>query len=275
MKLFQASAIAVSICLATAGLVLAGPTYERVMGNKVVIAGISNKGKPFGFINAQNEWVGFDMDMGKEIAKRIGAKFTPIVVNNKTRISFVQTNPPKVDMVLSNMTHKKTRDDKIDFSITYFFDGQKFLAPVGTIKEPKDLAGKKVGSMQGTTSIINAKNYLAKMGDANPSVTGYQNEVEMFEALRSGRVQAITTDSTLLIALAAKEPGKYELVGEFISDEPYGIGLPEDDSDWRDLINFTLMDIWQDGTYMKIYNKWFGPKSETPFPMTEKIEMWP
>lgn len=275
MKLFQAGTIAALICLATAGLALAGPTYDRVMGDKVVKAGISNKGKPFGFINEKNEWVGFDMDMGKEIAKRINVEFKPVVVNNKTRISFVQTKPPKVDMVLSNMTHKKIRDDKIDFSITYFFDGQKFLAPVGTIKESKNLAGKKVGSMQGTTSIINAKNYLKKMGDANPSVTGYQNEVDMFEALRSGRVQAITTDSTLLIALAAKDPGKYELVGEFISDEPYGIGLPEDDSDWRDLINFTLMDIWQDGTYMKIYNKWFGPKSETPFPMTEKIEMWP
>jgi polar amino acid transport system substrate-binding protein len=129
--------------------------------------------------------------------------------------------------------------------------------------------------MQGTTSIVNAKAYLQKMGDANPDVVGYQNEVEMFEALRSGRVQAISTDSTLLIALAAKEPGKYELVGEFISDEPYGVGLPQDDSAWRDAVNFAIQDIWKDGSYMKIYNKWFGPDSETPFPMTEKVEMWP
>lgn len=275
MKLLKAGAMAAAICVASAGIAFAGPTYDRVMGEKAVKAGITNKGKPFGFINADNEWVGFDMDVAKEIAKRIGAKFEPVVVNNKTRISFVQTNPPKVDMVLSNMTHKRVRDEKIDFSITYFFDGQKFLAPVGTVKDPKDLAGKKVGSMQGTTSIVNAKAYLKKMGDKSPKVTGYQNEVEMFEALRSGRVQAITTDSTLLIALAAKEPGKYELVGEFISDEPYGIGLPQDDSAWRDLVNFTVQDMWKDGTYMEIYNKWFGPDTETPFPMTEKIEMWP
>lgn len=275
MKLFKIGAIAAAFCVASATMAFAGPTYDRVMGDKVVKAGISNKGKPFGFINADNEWVGFDMDVAKEIAKRIGAKFEPVVVNNKTRISFVQTNPPKVDMVLSNMTHKRVRDEKIDFSITYFFDGQKFLSPAGLIKDGKDLAGKKVGSMQGTTSIVNAKAYLQSLGDKNPKVTGYQNEVEMFEALRSGRVQAISTDSTLLIALAAKEPGKYELVGEFISDEPYGIGLPEDDSKWRDTINFTLQDMWKDGTYMEIYNKWFGPNTETPFPMTEKIEMWP
>jgi polar amino acid transport system substrate-binding protein len=274
-KLLKAGALAAAICVASAGLSFAGPTYDRVMGDKVVKAGITNKGKPFGFINAENEWVGFDMDVAKEIAKRVGATFEPVVVNNKTRISFVQTNPPKVDMVLSNMTHKRVRDEKIDFSITYFFDGQKFLAKVGEVKESKDLAGKKIGSMQGTTSIVNAKAYLEKLGDTDPQVTGYQNEVEMFEALRSGRVQAISTDSTLLIALAAKEPGTYELVGEFISDEPYGIGLPQDDSAWRDTINFTLQDMWKDGTYMEIYNKWFGPDTETPFPMTEKIEMWP
>ncbi len=275
MKGLKISALTTAIVFAGTCMAFAGPTYDRVMKDKVVKAGITNKGKPFGFIDANNEWVGFDMDVAKEIAKRLGAKFEPVVVNNKTRISFVQTNPPKVDMVLSNMTHKRVRDEKIDFSITYFFDGQKFLAPVGTIKDPKELAGKKVGSMQGTTSIVNAKAYLKKMGDSSPKVTGYQNEVEMFEALRSGRVQAISTDSTLLIALAAKEPGKYELVGEFISDEPYGVGLPQDDSAWRDIVNFTIQDMWKDGTYMTIYNKWFGPDTETPFPMTEEIEMWP
>jgi len=178
-------------------------------------------------------------------------------------------------MVLSNMTHKRVRDEKIDFSITYFFDGQKFLAKKGVVKDAKDLANLKVGSMQGTTSIVNATAYLKSLGNANPSVTGYDGEVAMFEALRSGRVQAITTDSTILLGYAAKIPGQFELVGDFISDEPYGVGLPQDDSAWRDTINFTLQDIWKDGTYQKIYNKWFGPDSKYPFPLTSKIEMWP
>jgi polar amino acid transport system substrate-binding protein len=51
--------------------------------------------------------------------------------------------------------------------------------------------------------------------------------------------------------------------------------LPEDDSDWRDLINFTLQDMWKDGTYMEIYTKWYGPDTPYHFPMTEEIEMWP
>lgn len=275
MRLFKISALVAAMLLMSASLVFAGPTYDRVMKNKVVRAGISNQGVPFGFIDENNEWTGFDMDMATEIAKRLGVKLEASAVSNTTRISFLQTDPPKVDMVLSNMTHKRVRDQKIDFSITYFFDGQKFLAAKGKVKDVKDLATMKVGSMQGTTSIINATEYLKKLGNPNPKVIGYDGEVAMFEALRSGRVQAITTDSTILLGYAAKVPGKFELVGDFISDEPYGIGLPQDDSAWRDAINFALQDIWKDGTYMTIYNKWFGPNSKYPFPMTEQIEMWP
>jgi polar amino acid transport system substrate-binding protein len=64
-------------------------------------------------------------------------------------------------------------------------------------------------------------------------------------------------------------------VGDFFSSEPYGIGLPQDDSDWRDAVNFALQDMWADGTYKKIYDKWYGPKTPYSFPLTEEIEMWP
>jgi len=274
MRVLKITVMAALLVMA-ASIAFAGPTYDRVMSTKVVRAGMSNQGIPGGFINENNEWVGFDVDMATEIAKRLGAKLEKVVVNNNTRISFVQTDPPKVDMVLANMTHKRVRDEKIDFSITYFFDGQKFLAKKGAVKDVKDLAKMKIGSMQGTTSIVNATEYLKKLGNKNPKVIGYDGEVAMFEALRSGRVQAITTDSTILLGYAAKMPGTFELVGDFISDEPYGIGLPQDDSAWRDAINFTIQDMWRDGTYMTIYNKWFGPDTAYPFPMTEKIELWP
>ncbi|MDD3313491.1 ABC transporter substrate-binding protein [Pseudodesulfovibrio sp.] len=274
MRILKITALTALLVMA-ATMAYAGPTYDRVMSTKVLKAGLTNQGIPAGFINDKNEWVGFDVDIAAEIAKRLGCKLEKVVVNNNTRVTYVQTNPPKVDMTLANMTHKRSRDEQIDFSITYFFDGQKFLAKKGAIKDVKDLANAKVGSMQGTTSIINATEYLKKIGNPNPTVIGYDGEIAMFEALRSGRVQAISTDATILLGYAAKEPGKYELVGDFISDEPYGIGLPQDDSKWRDTINFTLQDMWMDGTYKQIYMKWFGPDTPYNFPLTSKIEMWP
>ncbi|MFW6324879.1 MAG: transporter substrate-binding domain-containing protein, partial [Desulfovibrionales bacterium] len=107
------------------------------------------------------------------------------------------------------------------------------------------------------------------------NVISFQKESECFQALQMGRVSGWSTDSTILLGYAAKSPGQYELVGDFFSNEPYGIGLPEDDSKWRDTINFTLQDMWKDGTYLKIYNKWYGPDTPYYFPLTEKMEMWP
>ena len=261
------------VCLSAAAW--AGPTYDRVMEDKVIRAGIMTDSIPGAFYNEDKEWVGFDVDIAEEIADRLGCDLERVSVNNKTRIAFVQQG--RIDMSVANMTHKRERDKSIDFSITYFFDGQKFLAKKGKFEDWEDFVGKKIATMQGTTSEINVKNLLQELGDPNyeKNVISYQKESECFQALQMGRVAAWSTDSTILLGYAAKEPGKYELVGDFFSNEPYGIGLPEDDSDWRDLINFTLQDMWKDGTYMEIYNKWYGPNTPYHFPMTEKIEVWP
>lgn len=118
---------------------------------------------------------------------------------------------------------------------------------------------------------------LKKLGDPNATknVISFQDEAACFLALQQDKVAGWTTDSTILIGYAAKEPGKYELVGDFFSSEPYGIGVQQNDSDWRDAINFALQDMWADGTYKKIYEKWYGPKTPYFFPLTEEIEMWP
>lgn len=182
-----------------------------------------------------------------------------------------------IDMSVANMTHKRERDKTIDFSITYFFDGQKILAKKGKFKSLKDFKGKKLASQQGTTSEKNAVALLKRLGDPNAEkdVISFQDEPSCFLALQQGKVAGWTTDSTILLGYAAKDPGKYELVGEFFSSEPYGIGMPQDDSAWRGAINFALQDMWADGTYKKIYDKWYGPTTPYFFPLTEKIEMWP
>jgi len=253
----------------------AGTAYDKIMKTKVLRAGIMTDSIPGAYYNAKNEWVGFDVDIAEAIAKRLGCKLDRVPVNNKTRIAFVQQG--RIDISVANMTHKRERDKSIDFSITYFFDGQKLLARKGKYKSWKDFVGKKIATMQGTTSEINVKNLLKKLGDKNyeKNVISFQKESECFQALEMGRVAAWSTDSTILLGYAAKKPGKFELVGDFFSDEPYGIGLPENDSALRDAVNFAIQDMWKDGSYMKIYNKWYGPKTPYYFPMTEQIEMWP
>ncbi len=275
---------ALSLCLILlmgSTLCFAGTTYDKVNKDGVVRIGLMYNSIPAAYFNDANEWVGFDVDVAEEVAKRIGQEMGKelqverVKLNNKTRISFLTSG--RIDMSTANMTHKRERDRTIDFSITYFFDGQKILAKKGLYTKHEDFVGKKIASMQGTTSEKNAINLLKKLGDPNAekNVISFQDEPSCFLALQQDKVAGWSTDSTILLGYAAKEPGKYELVGDFFSDEPYGIGLPENDSDWRDAVNFAIQDMWADGTYMKIYNKWYGPDTLYYFPMTEKIEMWP
>lgn len=254
---------------------LAGPVWDGIQKAKVLKAGIMTDSIPGAYYNENNEWVGFDVDIAEELARRLDCTLERVAVNNKTRIAFVQQG--RIDISVANMTHKRERDRSIDFSITYFFDGQKILAKKGQFKDHEDFVGKKIATMQGTTSEINIKNLLKELGDPDyeSNVISFQKESECFQALKMGRVAGWSTDSTILLGYAAKEPGTYELVGDFFSDEPYGIGVPEDESGLRDAVNFALQDMWKDGAYMKIYNKWYGPDTPYYFPMTEKIEMWP
>lgn len=271
MKLKSIVAGTVASIVLSGAVAFAGPAWDNIQETKTLRAGIMTNSIPGAYYNDKKEWVGFDVDIANEVANRIGVKLEQVPVTDKTRIGFLQQG--RIDISVANMTHKRERDKSIDFSITYFFDGQKILAKKDKFEKWEDFVGKTIATVQGTTSEINIKALMESLGGAK--IISFQDYPSAFNALKMGRAQAFSTDSTILLGYAAKEPGKYELVGDFLSDEPYGIGLPEDDSKLRDAVNFALQDMWKDGKYMEIYNKWYGPKSPYAFPMTEQVEMWP
>ncbi len=235
-----------------------------------LIAGIKLD-RPSGFKDEKGEIDGFDVDIIRYIADRLGVKLKIIPVTSSTRITLVADGV--VDIAAATLTHTKTRDGVIDYSITYFFDGQKILVKKGSgIKSYRDLAGRKVGTAKGTTSERN----LAAVQPAAVTVA-FSHFLEAFHALQNELVDAVTTDSTILLGLKAetKYPGEYEIVGEFFSDEPYGLALPENDSKWRDFVNESLIKMWNSGEWLQAYNKWFGPGTKYEFPLDFKMSTWP
>lgn len=125
------------VLFGTVSLAFAGQVYDRVKETGVARVGLMYNSIPAAYFNDKNEWVGFDVDIAEEVVKRIGGymgkelKLERVKLNNKTRISFLTSG--RIDMSIANMTHKRERDRTIDFSITYFFDGQKVLAKKGSI----------------------------------------------------------------------------------------------------------------------------------------------
>jgi polar amino acid transport system substrate-binding protein len=122
------------------------------------------------------------------------------------------------------------------------------------------MAGKRAGSAIGAGAVENMKKVQPKL-----TVQTFEGYPEAFLALQQGLVDAIGTDIIILAGLRAKAPNPQDfelLPGATFGGGEYAIGLPENDSDWRDAVNHALQDVWNDGTWMKIFNKWIGPGTE-------------
>jgi len=168
------------------------------------------------------------------------------------------------------MTKNAERAKVIDFSHTYFFTGQKFITKKGSVKSLKDLEGKRIGTAKGSTSEQNVKNAIP-----TATVLSFDDYPQAFLALQQGKVAAVTTDEAILAGILAKTPknlkGKFEIPNVQISDEPYGLGMRKDDTNLVNFVNKTILEMEKSGEAKKIFDKWFGPKSEAPLKRNFKI----
>ena len=92
--------------------------FDRVQQEGSVRIGVRNDNPPLSFLDESGEWVGFDVDLAHAMAEQMGVEAELVVVDGTTRISFLQEG--QVDMSIASMNHTRSRDDAIDFSITYF-----------------------------------------------------------------------------------------------------------------------------------------------------------
>jgi ABC-type amino acid transport substrate-binding protein len=249
-------------------------TLERINQSGTLTIGTRTGSPPFAYVNAKNEWVGFSIDLVEElvkpaIEKKLGK---PIKVEKKestppTRIPLLSSNA--VDLIAGTMTDTRTRRDSVDFSLTFFVTGAQFLVKKGSkIRGIKDIDGKRIAAQQGST---NAKIIREKAPKAQ--LREFPDQPAAFQALLQGQVDAYTNDGIQLAGLKAKaaNPAQWEIVGDFFSYEPYGMALRKNDADFRNVVNGGLMDGIESGKYFEIYDKWFGPKGELPYPMSPQV----
>lgn len=240
-----------------------GDQLSTITSNGVIKIGVKNDFEPFGFINEKNQVVGFDVDIAKFIAKELNVSVELVTVTSDNRIP--QLLEQKIDLIIASMTHKKVRDKDIDFSISYYFDGQGILAKNALVASSyNDFNGKKIGTLAGSASgkVFEAISPLAK-------VSYYDTVDLLFAAFDKGEIDAITSDSTFLSVKAKKSNGKYKMIGTPFTIEPYGVGIRENESNLRDEVNFAIQKMVKSGYYDEIYLKWFGQKPSV------KPELWP
>ena len=271
MRRALAVVLTLALALAVAAPAFAETTLEKINRTGTLTIGARTGSPPFAYVNKQNEWVGFSIDLVEQaIAPAISRKLgKPVKVEKKestppTRIPLLSSNA--VDLIAGTMTDTRPRRESVDFSITFFVTGAQFLVKKGSpIHGIQDIAGKRVAAQQGST---NAKIIRERVPTAQ--LREFPDQPAAFQALAQGQVDTYTNDGIQLYGLRAKtpNPGEWEIVGDFYSYEPYGMAMRKNESDFRHLVNVGLMEAIESGKYFELYEKWFGLKGEVPYPLT-------
>lgn len=261
--------------IAAYGSARAQSTLERIDKSGTLTIGTRRGSPPFAYVNQNNEWVGFSIDLvEKAVLPAINKKLNKQIKLEKkestpqTRIPLLTANA--ADLIAETMTDTQARRDSVDFSLTFFVTGAQFLVKKGSpIKGIQSIANRRVAAQQGST---NAKIVRERVPSAK--LLEFPDQPAAFQALAQGQVQAYTNDGIQLAGLRAKapKPDEWAVIGEFFSYEPYGMAMRKNDSDFRQAVNVGLMDAIATGLYFEIYDKWFGPKGEVPYPLTAETK---
>jgi len=274
MKRVLIALLALAVALASVAPAAAETTLEKIARTGTLTIGTRTGSPPFAYVNKQNEWVGFSIDLVEQlilpaVSKKVGK---PVKLEKKestpaTRIPLLSSGA--VDLIAGTMTDTRPRRDSVDFSLTFFVTGAQFLVKKGSpIKGIQDLGGKRVGAQQGST---NAKIIRERVPTAQ--LREFPDQPSGFQALAQGLVDTYTNDGIQLAGLRAKaaSPGDWDIVGDFYSYEPYGMAMRKGDSDFRAVVNNGLMEGIDSGKFFEIYEKWFGVKGELPYPMAPQV----
>jgi len=202
---------------------------------------------------------GFDVDVATEIAKRMGLELKVIPTAWDGIIPGLKTE--KYDVIMSAMTITPERSKEINFSNPYINSDQSIAVRKGSpIKGEADLAGKTVGVQIDTTGQMKAEEWQ-KAGKLK-EIQKFDTILMAFQALEQEKVEAVINDYPVNLFIS-KTRGKTEVAAKVKTDEKYGIGVKKGNDDLLKEINSNLADIKSDGTYDKIYKKWFGVGSTT------------
>ena len=223
------------------------------------IVGFDDTFVPMGFKDENGEIVGFDIDLAKEVATRIGleVKFQPIDWSMKE----TELNSGNIDAIWNGYTITEERKGKVAFAKPYLANRQVIITLADSdIKAKSDLAGKKVAAQNGSSSV----DAVSKEADVLKNLDGgalilFETNNEALMDLEAGRSEAVVADE-ILARYYMKERGaeKYNVLEEDFGKEEYGIGFRKTDVELVKKVDEALDAMREDGTCAEISKKWFG-----------------
>ncbi len=244
----------------------AGTTMATLAEAGTITIGTKFDQPLFGLLGTGDKPAGFDVAIGSLVASKLGIPYDSIKwTETPSNIRETAIQNGDASLVVATYTINDKRKALIDFAGPYFVAGQAImvLADNNDINGPEDLAGKPVCSVEGSTP-------AAKIAEYGAQVVATDVYSNCLDPLRNGQVVAVTTDNVILSGFVDQNEPEFKLAGDGVTftEEPYGIGLKKDDQAFRDFVNDTLEEAFEDGTWARLFEQTAGKVLPVPTPPT-------
>jgi len=238
-------------------------TLAKVRASRAVTLAYRESSVPFSYLSARGEPIGYSIELCRKLAEAIGEavgreldlKWLP--VTSESRIDAIVAG--RADLECGSTTNNLERQKQVAFSPIIFVAGTKLLVRRGSpIRSYRDLTGKRVVVTAGTTN-EKAMQEIARRFKVDFHLASARDHAQSYAELEAGRADAFASDDVLLYGLVAqhKAQRQYQVVGEFLSYDPYGIMFAKADAQLADLVKRAFHDLAEDGEIERQYKRWF------------------
>lgn len=245
-------------CVAASGVAKADQ-LDDVKKKGELVCGTLGTSQPFSFQDPKTrELIGYDIDMCKLVADKLGVKVTYKLLSVAARIP--ELNESRVDILAANLGYSPDRAEQISFSHAYYVSPQKLLvrddSPYQTIES---LDGQRVGATKGSSSERQIKERLAKS-----QVIGYGDSPAAYLALQQKKVEAQFASELIMARLVMQSPptAPVRMIEQPVFNEAWGLGVRKSEGLFLRQVNRALEEAEATGQAKKVFDKWFGPDTE-------------
>ena len=229
---------------------------EALKARGVFVLGLDDSFPPLGYRNDDNEIVGYDIDLAKEVAKRLGVQFKAQPIDWDAKEMELETG--KIDCIWNGFTITEDRKKALSMSFPYLDNEQVLVVRQnGAIKTLDDMRGRVVGYQSGSSAqeaIDDNPGFKNTLAD----IIAFKENITALNDLKVGGVDGVVMDSVVANYSIAQTGEPFEIVKNSLANEEYGIGFRKKEPELRDEVERILKEMVADGTVASISKRWFG-----------------
>lgn len=231
-------------------------SLNKVLEAKKFVLGLDDSFPPMGFRNEKNEIVGFDIDVAREVCKRLGVELVPQPIDWNSKEQ--ELNTGKIDCIWNGFTVTEERRANMEFSDPYVNNAQVVVVKADSpVKTLADLAGKDIG-VQAGSSAQEAIDDTPEFKKSIKNLIEYKENLTALMDLEAGGVDGIVMDLIVANDNINRSGKPFRILSENLSPESYAVGFRKGDVVLRNAVNDQMIAMAKDGTMAKIAEKWFG-----------------